>query len=436
MAFRALPPVDPASRSDSLIRIRRGAAKSGIPFGESVCDTLATLSTSQSLEPFFADIAARLPQVNELRAEAARRYFPEVSTEALQRGLDAWISSWRDEGSGAIEQQVGLTCERILAGQLPGDVVLTMIEQTRMLLLEAALDALEAGVPNAAEGARRLMRVGERALRAFDRSYRERAEQAESRTRLFKLLADNAPDCILYADESSVIRYANKAFGDMLGRDIEGTPLRDLLSSEKLQEIGRSNTEHGGWEGTVELARSDGSRVRAYPLAFRLTDERTGEVVRCAIVRDLSEEERAAEEERKLHEKVIAAQQEALHELTAPLMPLGKGTLAMPLIGAIDGARAQHILDELLRGISERGAQHVIVDITGVKGVDAEVAQGLVQAAQAARLLGAEVVLTGIRPAVARTLLELGGELGGVVTRSTLRAGVAHVLSKQGAVRS
>jgi len=392
-----------------------------IPFARFVCDTRATLSTSPTLESFFAAVAARLPQGSEPLIEA---------------DLDAWMASWRDEDSQAIEQQVALSCEQIHALELPGEVVLARLEDMRQRLLEAAIEALQAGVPGAAEGMRRLMGVGERALRTFDQSYREQAEHAEARARLFKSLADNSPDSILYADGDYVIRYANKACADLLGRDIVGTRLGEILSPEKAKEISKSNAERGGWEGSLELTRTDGSQVRAHPVAFRLTDERTGNVFRCAIIRDLSEEERAAAEERKLREQVIAAQQEALRELTAPLMPLGEGTLAMPLVGAIDGTRAQRILEELLRGISERGARHVIVDITGVKVVDAEVAQGLVQAAHAARLLGAEVILTGIRSAVARALLEHGADLGGIVTRSTLRAGVAHVLSKRREVRS
>jgi anti-anti-sigma factor len=400
---------------------------------------LSTLE-SQGLEPFFSVIEARLPQVIEHIAEAARPWFSEVSIETIRRGfsahLEPWLDSLRDEGSDAIEQQVGATCERIRGQGLPGALVLTLIEETRVRLLDAALDALDAGVPGAAEGAQRVMRVAERALITFDRSYREHAEQAERQMRLFKALADKAPDSIMYADERYIIQYANAAYNRMAGRDVHGTPLYDLLTRETLAEIGRGSAEDGMWEGIVEVLRADGSRVRGHLVAFRVYRDDGKDFARCGIFRDLSEEERSIEEERRLREQVIAAQQEALRELSAPLMPLGEGTLAMPLVGEIDGARAPRILEDLLRGISERGAQHVIVDITGVKVVDAEVAQGLVQAAQAARLLGAEVILTGIRAAVARTLLELGADLGGVVTKSTLRAGVAHVLARRGEARS
>jgi rsbT co-antagonist protein RsbR len=186
----------------------------------------------------------------------------------------------------------------------------------------------------------------------------------------------------------------------------------------------------------VEFLRSDDVWIRMHVVAFRVRHRDSEDFTRCAIFRDLTEEDRAAEEERRLREQVIAAQQDALRELSTPLMPLGEGALAMPLVGAIDAARSQRVLEDLLRGINERGARHVIVDITGVRGMDAEVAQGILRAAQAARLLGAEVILTGIQPRVAMTLVDLGADMRGVVTKGTLRAGVAHVLARRRGVRS
>jgi rsbT co-antagonist protein RsbR len=102
----------------------------------------------------------------------------------------------------------------------------------------------------------------------------------------------------------------------------------------------------------------------------------------------------------------------------------------MPLVGAIDAARADRMLGALLDGIGAQSARVAILDVTAVKGVDAQVAEALLGAARAARLLGAEVVLTGIQPAVAQAVVELGVDLGTIATMSTLGEGVRYALGR------
>src|SRR5262249_7615604 len=99
-----------------------------------------------------------------------------------------------------------------------------------------------------------------------------------------------------------------------------------------------------------------------------------------------------------LQEQVIAAQQAALHELSTPIIPLTDHVVAMPLIGTIESTRAQQVIETLLEGVSTTRATTAILDITGVQLVDTQVANALLRAAQAVKLLGAQVVLTGIRP--------------------------------------
>jgi anti-anti-sigma regulatory factor len=136
------------------------------------------------------------------------------------------------------------------------------------------------------------------------------------------------------------------------------------------------------------------------------------------------------EQEREaLREQVIAAQESAIRELSSPLIPLADGLVVMPLVGAINGGRAAQIMETLLQGIVAQQARIAILDITGVKGVDETVANALLKAAQAANLLGTEVVLTGIGPDVARMLVAIGADLGTVKTRGTLQSAVAYALS-------
>jgi anti-anti-sigma regulatory factor len=125
-------------------------------------------------------------------------------------------------------------------------------------------------------------------------------------------------------------------------------------------------------------------------------------------------------------EETIRAQQAALAELSTPLIPLSEHVMVMPLIGAVDSQRAQQVLTALLEGIASSRAQVAILDITGVAVVDTQVANALIRAAQAVRLLGAQVVLTGIRPEVAQTLVGLGADLSDIITHSNLQSGIAY----------
>jgi CheY-like chemotaxis protein len=139
---------------------------------------------------------------------------------------------------------------------------------------------------------------------------------------------------------------------------------------------------------------------------------------------------RAEQDRARLQEEVIRMQAAMLEELSTPLIPLSDAVVIMPLVGNIDSRRAEQILAVLSQGVVSKGARVAIIDITGVPTVDTHVASVLVRASQAVRLLGAEVVLTGIRSRVARALVELGVDLGGLVTRGSLQAGISYAQSR------
>jgi rsbT co-antagonist protein RsbR len=119
---------------------------------------------------------------------------------------------------------------------------------------------------------------------------------------------------------------------------------------------------------------------------------------------------------------------ETIRELSAPIVPIMEGILILPLIGAVDSARASGILQHMLQAIREHRARSILIDITGVPVVDTIVANYLLQAVQAARLLGCQGILVGIRAEVARTLVELGLNLRGLVTKGSLQDGLAYAL--------
>jgi rsbT co-antagonist protein RsbR len=131
-------------------------------------------------------------------------------------------------------------------------------------------------------------------------------------------------------------------------------------------------------------------------------------------------------------EAIIRSQTAAIQELSAPIIPIYRGVLVLPLIGAIDSQRASTIMETLLEGISQRDASVVLLDITGVPVVDTSVAHHLIQAARAVRLLGAEIVLVGISLEVAQTIVQLGVNLSDIATRSDLQAGFAYALERFG----
>ena len=131
-------------------------------------------------------------------------------------------------------------------------------------------------------------------------------------------------------------------------------------------------------------------------------------------------------------EEIIREQTAAIQELSAPLIPIHQGVLVLPLIGAIDTQRAATIIETLLDGIARRRARVVLLDITGVPVVDTGVAHHLIQAARAVRLLGAEMVLVGISPEIAQTIVQLGVDLSNILTRADLQAGFAYALDLLG----
>jgi rsbT co-antagonist protein RsbR len=133
-----------------------------------------------------------------------------------------------------------------------------------------------------------------------------------------------------------------------------------------------------------------------------------------------------------VREQVIRDQAEQLRELSTPIMPLYRGVLVLPLVGDIDARRATQVIEGLLEGISRQQADVVIVDITGVPLVDTQVANYLLQAARAAQLLGSRVILVGISPDIAQTIVHLGVDLSNIVTRANLQAGVEFAFSLRG----
>ncbi|WP_437908348.1 response regulator [Sorangium sp. So ce327] len=185
---------------------------------------------------------------------------------------------------------------------------------------------------------------------------------------------------------------------------------------------------------TSELRRSNErleTEVARQTEELRQTNER---LQRELVERARAEEERArAEEERAaLQAEVIDAQSARLAELSTPLIPITDHIMVMPLIGTIDSARAEQALEAALNGVQANRAKVVIIDVTGVTVLDSAVASTLMSTATALRLLGSKTVITGIRAELAQTLIDLGVDLGAVVTKGTLQSGIGYALRQAG----
>ncbi|HEU4535506.1 MAG TPA: STAS domain-containing protein, partial [Polyangiaceae bacterium] len=162
----------------------------------------------------------------------------------------------------------------------------------------------------------------------------------------------------------------------------------------------------------------------------RVTEELRAANVELSV--ELAERRRAEAQRAALQAEIVRMQALQLAELSTPVIPITEGILVMPLIGTMDAARARSMLEAALAGAHARRARVLILDITGMKLVDAAVAESLARAASALRMLGADVVLTGVSAGVAQALVGLDVDLGPLVTKATLELGIAYALSRVG----
>ena len=241
-------------------------------------------------------------------------------------------------------------------------------------------------------------------------------KRAMTSLRELKQLLDNTTDMVSLSDLQGRFIYINPAGMALLGRageDPSKLTIHDLLNPEEMaraEELIRpSITERGLWAGERRILRNDGSQVTVSEVIALLKDARGEPDAIATIARDLSEPKR-----------LEASLKEAIAALGAPILKVARGVLALPLVGRLDRVRAARIMDDLLRAIAETRAKAAVLDLTGVKEVDGATIEHLFQVIAAASLLGAEALVSGISPAVARAIGELNLETRGLRTFGTL----------------
>jgi len=241
----------------------------------------------------------------------------------------------------------------------------------------------------------------------------------------FRLTVDGAPIGMALVGLDGTFIRANHALGELLGytpEELVKVRFQDITHPQDLQ----SDLDLLGLVLRGDLARydlrkryfrKDGSIIHA-DLHVSMVRDGCGEPLHfISQILDVTEKLRVEEMLR-----------ERLAELSTPLIPIRDDIMVMPLIGAIDSERAERVLTTLLAGASNTGARVAIVDVTGVVAVNEQVASALLRAARAVRLLGTHMVLSGIGPEVARTLIYIGADLSGIVTCANLQTAVAHAV--------
>lgn len=259
-------------------------------------------------------------------------------------------------------------------------------------------------------------------------------KRSEEDLQIFQVLMEKAPDGIVVTMMDGTIIYHNASYGAMHGYDnAVGLCNMDVVAEDDhalISEISQKMQTHGSWQGTLNGRRKDGSIFPVMISLFLILDNAGVPKLIAAIVNDMTEQQRLEAEQAFLQEQIIQTQENAIRELSSPLIPIADKVVIMPLIGSIDSVRALQIMETLLDGVHRHNAEIALVDMTGMQVVDSQVADALIKAAQSVQLLGAEVVVTGIGPATAQTLVHLGVDLSSIVSRSTLQDGIAYTLRR------
>jgi len=249
--------------------------------------------------------------------------------------------------------------------------------------------------------------------------------------RLLRAVIDSIPICLWVIDREGIFTYHEgmglKVAGlrprQHVGKNIfelypsdDGGGLRRALAGEPMRTSGEAHGVY--WDSWLLPVRDDAGDVTSV-IGFTL---------------DVSETKRA-EQELRIQLERVEKQQQVIRELSTPIIEVWDGVLTLPMVGVLDTVRTSDVMESLLTRVTQTGAQFAILDLTGVEVVDTKVASHLISLINAIRLLGAEGIITGIKPTVAQTMVALGLDLTRIVTRANLKAGLKHCIQRSKADR-
>jgi rsbT co-antagonist protein RsbR len=259
----------------------------------------------------------------------------------------------------------------------------------------------------------------------------QRAEPAAQTAEMTRLLIESIRDyAILLLDTEGRVLTWNSAAERLKGyqaSEIIGQHFSRFYTAEDIKNgKPKLELEVASKEGRYE---DEGWRVRKDGTLFWANVVITGLRGKDGVLRGFGKVTRDLTERRANEEKIKKQAQEIMEMATVPIVQVWEGVVLVPLIGTLDSQRTQQLMERLLHRIAETSSPVAVLDITGVPTVDTQTAQHLIETVSAVRLLGAEAILTGVRPTIAQTLVHLGIDLSSVSTRSSLTAGLRMALN-------
>lgn len=264
---------------------------------------------------------------------------------------------------------------------------------------------------------------------------------AEQRLEAILSALDSLEEGFLLLDAEDRIVFCNRRYRELYAISADlitpGRPFAEFI------RLGAERGQYANAIGRVEEWVAERLRLHAElaPIEqhladgrwIRIVERRTADGGAVGLRIDITDIKQAEELRRQLaiREEVIAAQAALLAELSTPLLEVAPRVLLAPMVGAFDSARVAMLIEALLHAVQQRHARVVVLDVTGVPVIDTQVAHAILQCATSVRLLGAQLVMTGIRPDVAQTLVALGVDLSTIITRADLRDGVRYALRQE-----
>jgi rsbT co-antagonist protein RsbR len=255
------------------------------------------------------------------------------------------------------------------------------------------------------------------------------SEELASSTDYMSNVIEAMADLLVVVDEDGTIKSVNRAACELLRYtkdELLNRPIGLIFAGVSARQL----AERGGVSQQETTCRTKDRESIPVSFSASIMRDYHGKIqgIVC-VARDLTENRRIEDERLRLRD---AVQRQAIivEELSTPLIPISEDILVMPLIGSLDADRSQRMTVALLEGIVSRRARIAILDITGVRAIDQQAVQGIIQAVQAARLIGAKIMLTGIRPDVAVMLVDLNADLTGILTFGTLQSAVVDAMKR------
>jgi PAS domain S-box-containing protein len=393
---------------------------------------------SALVSSIFADMAAEI---------ATMRSVPESDRiRSMENSVDVLLDALREHRPDTIDRlahvrvavraEQGLSSEHMLQG-------VTII---RRHLFREARAAIEERMPGAFAGMELLLVACDELWASIAGAFQERLETAQKALReteeRYRTLYLRTPAMMHSIDTEGHIVSVSDLWLETLGyprEEVIGRKSNEFMTEESRRYSSKivlpSFFKGDGIANDIHYQFvTKSGEVRDFLLSATFDRDAAGVPVGAlAVLIDVTDRrkmERALRES-AVQAEVIRTQEASLRALSTPLIPVGDRVVVMPLVGSISKARAERILEALLAGVTEHRASFAILDVTGVPEVNETVAEALIHAAGAVRLLGAQAVLTGIQPQVAQALVQMGVDLGGIVTRNTLQSAIAYALDRE-----